>query len=152
MRHTRSTLSAVSRTSHSSRHQLASDHHCPLTRHGPAISRTAYRCPSQKTRAGALPTSVNTDGLRWTADTQSGWHREWWLFALRGWRRCDTESCGRRSVDDRLSARSNRPVPHRGASADAQASPPRLPVPVPAAETDHAARGMARQTVRAVPS
>src|SRR6185437_1322469 len=58
MRHTRSADSVVSRTSHSSRHQLASDHHCPLTRHGPAISRTAYLCPSQKTRVGVL--SVRT--------------------------------------------------------------------------------------------
>ena len=41
MRHIRSALSVASRTSHSSRHQLASFHHCPLTRHGPAISRTA---------------------------------------------------------------------------------------------------------------
>src|SRR6185437_13763865 len=58
MRQIRSTVSAVSRTSHSSRHQLASDHHCPLTRHGPAISRTAYLCPSQKTRLGLLSVST----------------------------------------------------------------------------------------------
>ena len=74
MRHRRSVLSVASRTSHSSRHQLASDHHWPLTRHGPAISRTAYLCPSQKTRVGVLPTEHDSDSLRRTADAQSGRH------------------------------------------------------------------------------
>src|ERR1700743_3554830 len=63
MRHIRSALSLVSRTSHSSRHQFASDHHCPLTRHGPAISHTVYLCPSQKTRAGAVP--MSTTPMAW---------------------------------------------------------------------------------------
>jgi hypothetical protein len=53
MRQSSSTVPFSNRTSHSSRHQLASDHHCPLTRTGPAESRTTYAAPSQKTRTGA---------------------------------------------------------------------------------------------------
>src|SRR5271170_6807548 len=58
MRQSRSAPPFSSRTSHSSRHQWASDHHCPLTLMGTAACRTAYPSPPQKTRTGALFASV----------------------------------------------------------------------------------------------
>src|SRR3954471_200426 len=44
----------VSATSHSSRHQLSSDHHSPLLRHGPACFVVRKRWPSSQIVCGTF--------------------------------------------------------------------------------------------------